>query len=44
MHAGAAGPRKHDMLVNRQTGQIEIIGVQDWAEDHPRHPCLLRSP
>lgn len=43
MHAGAAGPSKHDMLVNRQTGQM-IIGVQDWAEDHPRHPCLLHSP
>jgi heme-degrading monooxygenase HmoA len=36
IHAGAAGLRQHYVLVNRQTGRIEIIGVWDSAEDVAR--------
>lgn len=36
VHAGATGLCQHYVLVNRQTGRIEIIGVWDSAEDVAR--------
>jgi hypothetical protein len=32
IHADAAGLRQHYVFVNRQTGQIEIIGVWEPAD------------
>ena len=32
IHAGAAGLRQHYVLVNRESGRIEIIGVWESAE------------
>ena len=36
IHARADGLRKHYVLVERQTGRIEIIGVWDSADDIAR--------
>jgi hypothetical protein len=36
IHVRAAGLRQHYVVVNRQTGRIEIIGVWDSAEDVAR--------
>lgn len=36
IHAGAAGLRQHYVLVDRQKGLIEIIGVWDSADDVAR--------
>jgi hypothetical protein len=36
IHARVAGLRRHYVLVDRQTGRIEIIGVWDSADDVAR--------
>jgi heme-degrading monooxygenase HmoA len=36
IHAAAAGLRHHYVLVNRESGQIEIVGIWDSAEDVAR--------
>ena len=36
IHARATGLRQHYVLADRETGQIEIIGVWDSAEDVAR--------
>jgi hypothetical protein len=36
IHARAAGLRQHFVLVDRETGAIEIIGIWDSAEDVSR--------